>query len=335
MNFNDIYNPNQSLAIVLRGANNEKIVDSFYYLLDVCDEILDKDFKKNIAKNIEFAESHSILGVILFHFINHLVKSITKNNIYEINDVFISFNKFISFYDREKIIFSGVGDVGNLYLDQFNKINDDAYEFSCKPINVNLIDEYKLKINNLMNFIKDIDFETYMEIDNIVDDIYVFGVDFKDSQEMVYSGSDFDKLGCIFFNEDIFVDKDDLFILDKIIHESAHQILLSVMIHDEVVLNSDDERYPSPLRTGLRTMNGIYHAAFVLYRIARFFNQIIKKQNTQYSYDDLISHINKNKEQFLACYDVISKNGKLTNLGSAIIENCYKELKDMPNEINR
>ena len=49
-----------------------------------------------------------------------------------------------------------------------------------------------------MNFIKDIDFETYMEIDNIVDDIYVFGVDFKDSQEMVYSGSDFDKLGCIF-----------------------------------------------------------------------------------------------------------------------------------------
>lgn len=306
MNFNDIYNPNQSLAIVLRGANNEKIVDSFYYLLDVCDEILDKDFKKNIAKNIEFAESYSILGDILFHFINHLVKSITKNNIYEINDVFISFNKFISFYDREKIIFSGVGDVGNLYLNQFNKIND-----------------------------KDIDFETYMEIDNIVDDIYVFGVDFKDSQEMVYSGSDFDKLGCIFFNEEIFVDKDDLFILDKIIHESAHQILLSVMIHDEVVLNSDDERYPSPLRTGLRTMNGIYHAAFVLYRIARFFNQIIKKQNTQYSYDDLISHINKNKEQFLACYDVISKNGKLTNLGSAIIENCYKELKDMPNEINR
>lgn len=306
MNFNDIYNPNQSLAIVLRGANNEKIVDSFYYLLDVCDEILDKDFKKNIAKNIEFAESHSILGDILFHFINHLVKSITKNNIYEINDMFISFNKFISFYDREKIIFSGVGDVGNLYLNQFNKIND-----------------------------KDIDFETYMEIDNIVDDIYVFGVDFKDSQEMVYSGSDFDKLGCIFFNEEIFVDKDDLFILDKIIHESAHQILLSVMIHDEVVLNSDDERYPSPLRTGLRTMNGIYHAAFVLYRIARFFNQIIKKQNTQYSYDDLISHINKNKEQFLACYDVISKNGKLTNLGSAIIENCYKELKDMPNEINR
>ncbi|RKL76270.1 aKG-HExxH-type peptide beta-hydroxylase [Moraxella catarrhalis] len=335
MNFNDIYNPNQSLAIVLRGANNEKIVDSFYYLLDVCDEILDKDFKKNIAKNIEFAESHSILGDILFHFINHLVKSITKNNIYEINDVFISFNKFISFYDREKIIFSGVGDVGNLYLNQFNKINDDAYEFSCKPINVNLIDEYKLKINNLMNFIKDIDFETYMEIDNIVDDIYVFGVDFKDSQEMVYSGSDFDKLGCIFFNEEIFVDKDDSFILDKIIHESAHQILLSVMIHDEVVLNSDDERYPSPLRTGLRTMNGIYHAAFVLYRIARFFNQIIKKQNTQYSYDDLISHINKNKEQFLARYDVISKNGKLTNLGSAIIENCYKELKDMPNEINR
>lgn len=335
MNFNDIYNPNQSLAIVLRGANNEKIVDSFYYLLDVCDEILDKDFKKNIAKNIEFAESHSILGGILFHFINHLVKSITKNNIYEINDVFISFNKFISFYDREKIIFSGVGDVGNLYLNQFNKINDDAYEFSCKPINVNLIDEYKLKINNLMNFIKDIDFETYMEIDNIVDDIYVFGVDFKDSQEMVYSGSDFDKLGCIFFNEEIFVDKDDLFVLDKIIHESAHQILLSVMIHDEVVLNSDDERYPSPLRTGLRTMNGIYHAAFVLYRIARFFNQIIKKQNTQYSYDDLISHINKSKEQFLACYDVISKNGKLTNLGSTIIENCYKELKDMPNEINR
>lgn len=151
----------------------KKIVDSFYYLLDICDEILDKDFKKNIAKNIEFVEYRSILGGILFHFVHHLVKSITKNNINEINDVFISFDQFISFYNREKIIFSGVGDVGNLHLNQFNKINDDAYEFSCKPINVNLIDEYQLKINNLMNFIKDIDFETYMEIDNMVDDMYL------------------------------------------------------------------------------------------------------------------------------------------------------------------
>lgn len=29
MNFNDIYNPNQSLAIALHSANNQKIVDSF------------------------------------------------------------------------------------------------------------------------------------------------------------------------------------------------------------------------------------------------------------------------------------------------------------------
>lgn len=335
MNFNDIYNPNQSLAIALHGANNQKIVDSFYYLLDVCDEILDVNSKENIIKGIDFIKSNSILRGILFHFVNHLVKSISKNDIDEIKDVFTYFNNFILFYSREKIIFSGVGNIGNLYLNQFNKINDDAYEFSCAPIKDNLINEYRLKINNLMKFIRDIDLETYMEIENIVDDIYVFGVNFKDSQEMIYSGSDFDKLGCIFFNEDIFLDKDDLFILDKIIHESAHQILLSVMIHDEVVLNSDDERYPSPLRTGLRTMNGIYHAAFVLYRIARFFNQIIERKNTRYPYNHLISYFNKNKEQFLVCYDVISKNGKLTDLGNVIIENCYKELRSMSSEIDR
>ena len=50
MNFNDIYNPNQSLAIVLRGANNEKIVDSFYYLLMFYDEILDKDFQEKYSQ---------------------------------------------------------------------------------------------------------------------------------------------------------------------------------------------------------------------------------------------------------------------------------------------
>lgn len=33
MNFNAIYNPNQSLAIVLRGANNEK--DCRFFLLFV------------------------------------------------------------------------------------------------------------------------------------------------------------------------------------------------------------------------------------------------------------------------------------------------------------
>lgn len=186
-----------------------------------------------------------------------------------------------------------------------------------------------------MNFIKDIDLETYLEIDSIVSEIYIFGTEKnKNYGEVVYSGSDFDKLGCIFFNEYIFSDKDDLFILDKIIHESAHQVLLSVMIHDEVVLNSDNERYPSPLRTGLRTMNGIYHSAFVLYRITRFFYKIIEKKNNKYSCDEVIAHINKNKEQFLDCYNVIINNGKLTELGGCIIKNCYNELQDISNEIN-
>jgi len=115
----------------------------------------------------------------------------------------------------------------------------------------------------------------------------------------------------------------------NIIHESAHQILLSIMTVDEVVLNSDNERYPSPLRKELRTMNGIYHAAFVLYRLSGFFYKIVKSNDED---KDAYLNLTKNLRQFKSCYKVIMEKGNLTNLGKSIIDKCNLYVEDILNE---
>ncbi|QIZ45891.1 aKG-HExxH-type peptide beta-hydroxylase [Dickeya zeae] len=96
------------------------------------------------------------------------------------------------------------------------------------------------------------------------------------------------------------------------------------MTSDEIVLNEDSERFPSPLRTGLRTMNGIYHAAFVLYRIACFFSKLVK---TNPKDTKALDNLNKNIAQFKECYDVIINKGRLTDLGKSFIEACNLEME--------
>ncbi|PHM74247.1 carboxymuconolactone decarboxylase family protein [Xenorhabdus kozodoii] len=203
----------------------------------------------------------------------------------------------------------------------YSNINDDVYKFKYTPIKIGREDFIKEKLDEAFRFISNTDYELYIEIMNIVDEFFIFKTQENDG-EVVYSGSDFNKLGTVFINEKT-CNSDLYFLVDKIIHESAHQILLSIMIHDEIILNDDSEKYPSPLRTGLRTMNGIYHAAFVLYRIACFFNKVVISNP-----DDNNARIifRKNISQFKDCYSVISEKGRLSVLGKDFIDGCNNDI---------
>lgn len=60
-----------------------------------------------------------------------------------------------------------------------------------------------------------------------------------------------------------------LYYVDHITHETSHLQLHALMVEDPLVLNSDTERFPAPIRPDLRPLFGIYHGTFVLSRIVR------------------------------------------------------------------
>ena len=60
-----------------------------------------------------------------------------------------------------------------------------------------------------------------------------------------------------------------------LVHEAAHALLLALSFGEPVVENDGSERYPSPLRTDRRPMDGIFHATFVSARMCYAMDRLL------------------------------------------------------------
>ncbi|MEY2333738.1 HEXXH motif-containing putative peptide modification protein [Acidithiobacillus ferrianus] len=93
----------------------------------------------------------------------------------------------------------------------------------------------------------------------------------KDYQVLSFTGDMMQTL--IFINGK--KDNSHVFIIDKLIHEAAHTYLFLINLHEEMVLNSREKIYASPLRSDKRDMFGIYHSTFVIQRLIFSFGNIL------------------------------------------------------------
>lgn len=311
-------------AIKLRKYKCKKVCKSLKYLVSLCDEVLAPNIITTAYDKFKEFNILNFTSGFIFYAVKSLTRAIEKEQV----DVVRSIINFLINVVPEnrispKIIIGNEKLLGKEKFNFFGKLTDDVYNLEI--LSVPLDKGYLMSslISSAFSIIRELDLELSLEIEEIVDEFYLFNSSSINTNEIIYSGSDFDKLGCIFINTCI-NEKGLLFLLDKIIHESAHQILLSIMINDEIVLNSDGDRFRSPLREGLRTVTGIYHAAFVIYRIIMFFRKLKSSKNFDDSYVE--SEIKKYENQFNDCYFTIKKHGKLTESGWNLINNCYIEI---------
>lgn len=324
------HTPSIKQAIELNKSNNDKIIESLNYILYVCEDILDSITINKFNYFIKKTKEKKYTSGFLFYIIKKIGEKIELNSVEEVK-YYINLITEIDVNLNKKIITHNEKELNKHILRLYSEINDDVYKFRHIEINDDDVSLSKEMLEKSLTFISKIDNELFKEINEIVREFYIFSTDSTDENEIMYSGSDFNKLGTVFLNKDIFL-KDLYFSIDKIIHESAHQILLSIMITDEIVMNSDEERYYSPLRSEPRTMNGIYHAAFVVYRILIFFNKLYNKNiNDLLAKEYLLNNINI----FNECYSVIAKSAKLSQLGKKIITSCRNEIQDIQYELYR
>lgn len=101
-----------------------------------------------------------------------------------------------------------------------------------------------------------------------------------------------------------------------LVHEHAHNVLFALSPKQGVVMNSDDERYSSPLRTDPRPMEGILHAAFVLARMIYWLKLL---RNTGAATQSQVKYAEKMITQLTPRYyegvETIAQHGKLTAQG--------------------
>lgn len=114
-----------------------------------------------------------------------------------------------------------------------------------------------------------------------------------------------------------------LAVVEVLAHEASHALLFGMTIEEPLVLNPDDELYPSPLRLDPRPMDGIYHATYVSARMAWAMERLAAS--------GLLSAEDRSAALAAACTDrdnharglsVIDAHGRLSPTGARILDSA-------------
>lgn len=126
-------------------------------------------------------------------------------------------------------------------------------------------------------------------------------------------------------------DTHPLYVFEALIHEAGHLLLFALSQESPLVENDRSERFSSPLRKDPRTMDGIYHAAFVTARMTIGLESLRSEMpplNLDPEY--LRQRIALRRRNFADAASVITASGKLTKLGDELFQDMKRALNIVP-----
>lgn len=200
------------------------------------------------------------------------------------------------------------------------------------------IAEIKKLVNDAMHLIQATSEEYHQEMLELLSEILIL------QSEFLKAGSSFDLFGLIYINAHN-AKQSLINMADLLIHETAHYYLYGLSVDDPLVLNDYNERYFSPIKGRNRPMIGIYHAAFVLFRVLKFLSLLslnsstAKLQNSLLRNDDSnvfsnvylahhkeITELNTKYSAIVSeSLETVMKFGQLTELGEKLIKATEQE----------
>jgi len=159
------------------------------------------------------------------------------------------------------------------------------------------------------------------EVSALVNQVIMVAGD-QESPYQFDGGSCYMLWGGMFIN--VAMPRSTVALAEVIAHESAHIMLYAFASEEALVENPDEELYPSPLRTDLRPMDGIYHATYVSARMHWAMEQLAASNIL----DDetvagAIAAKKADRDNFAAGYSVVEKHGRLTATGNAVMNAAY------------
>lgn len=110
------------------------------------------------------------------------------------------------------------------------------------------------------------------------------------------------------------------YVLETLVHEAAHLALYAVMSVDPLILNGYEGTFASPLRKDPRPLYGIFHQTFVLARLCRLWDKLIRVGEAWAEAKLVEDH-----RLFLDGYRVIHENAQLTPAGNSIVASMRRQ----------
>jgi len=113
----------------------------------------------------------------------------------------------------------------------------------------------------------------------------------------------------------------DLEMVQMLAHESAHNLLFGLSADGELVENSPEELFSSPLRKDPRPMDGIYHATFVTARMHRVVKHLLDSGTLSAAHREKgLKDLELNTRLFKQGFDIVNQHGRLSPLGAVIMK---------------
>ena len=153
---------------------------------------------------------------------------------------------------------------------------------------------------------KRVDNEFYLEIENYVTRIKLF------NGKALKAATSASVFGAIYMNLPPKNESIEVYFAEHIIHETSHLHLDILLAFDKMLLNDEREKFNAPIRIDPRPMFGIFHATFVLSRMVRLFQRIMKDTNNK-EYKkrlDVFRRQFDNGLETIEKYAILTKNGQ-------------------------
>lgn len=335
--------PCQKRAALLNVNLKTKLKESLEYLIELNKDQLGQ-YYPYWEKAISYIQSDSKISSFYYSLNSSLVHATTKDA-EQLGHV-SAIASYINALSLEPVWNEPINDGGLHFLkfeekktaetNEFNRFSiQKKYILFDLPIDADIHgpdNEAAASIQKLVldaiQCIRTIDNNYYAEMSEFLSEILILKSDF------LKAGSSFDLFGLVYINT-ANAKKSVINMIDLLIHETAHYYLYSLCIDDPLVLNDYNEKYFSPIKGRERPMLGVYHAAFVLFRVLKFlchFSSIAKKSPKApiaYYYSLHKNEIIKLNIQYSKIVEeslnTVMQFGQLTDLGAELIKATQQE----------
>jgi len=200
---------------------------------------------------------------------------------------------------------------------------DPTFSFEIFPPSQRAVETCRAQIKGAFALMEAGDPALAAEIRSLLREI-ILAAGSDDKNAMTFDGaSSFMLWGAIMINANR--NDGELEMVQMLAHESAHNLLFGLSADGELVENSAEELFSSPLRKDPRPMDGIYHATFVTARMHRSIKTLVDSGTLSPSFrEKALKDLEINTRLFKQGFETVREHGRLSPLGNEVMQGAIK-----------
>lgn len=304
--------PLSGRALELRHNFNSSLLNSFKYLLGLCDEAMPSDLFTKASQKLDSLNPATKFSGLLSLLHSDFYNAVETQNVQQVKKIALRLCE--DNFEIQGIEHINLANLGEYYvpLVEMTFSQGLARDIQIFPLPAKEFEEAKALIQQAMQLYQSYFPDFFSEFQELVGEILIL------KAKGLKAGSSIDLFGMIYKNS-LFEADTLTYALDFLVHEQAH-LYVHLLAKDDPLLLNPLEKHDSPVRADKRPLIGIYHAVFVLarryYILNKAFSQNLIPQAEHIYCKGLID---ERKKFFFAGLDILQNHAQMTPLGERLI----------------